>query len=287
MDNFIVFTSEGRIGRISLDTQSEVHVTTPTTPYSPRDPLSIAVDIQTNDTYWIDGSNIYRTSGGVTEVIIPSISNRPTALAIDWIGRLLYWTEANTRRLEVSSLDGRQRRVLLSGSIVGEVSSITLDMKHQYVFWTSPKVPHVYRANMDGSNPVLIIRSSDVTYPLSIAMDDDLSKLYVADIAQDRIYSFNLDGSHKTILVSTPDPRGLVVDETYLYWMNRDSGILYKMDKLLTVNDAVLNVVARDIYGFNSMSIKRKSLYDRRGNDNNDDNNNVQLFYLVFINRCL
>lgn len=266
IDNYIVIASEGSLGRISLDTQSGVYVTTPTSSYQPINPHSIAVDIQTNDTYWVDGSNIYKNSGGAIKVIISSISERPTALAIDWIGRMLYWAEGNTRRIEVSTLDGLQRKVLLSGSIVSEVSSIVLDMKHQYMFWAMPmaSLENVYRANMDGTAPTPIIRSTDVTQPSSIAIDDD-SKLYVADVIADKIYSFNLDGSHKRELGRTTDPKSIVVDDDYLYWMNRDSGVLHRVDKHVTVNNFVSAKVARNIDGFNSMSIKRKSAYDRRG----------------------
>lgn len=112
-----------------------VDVTTPTSP-SPQNAISIDVDLKTNDIYWIDerAASIYRTpfNGGPNQIILHSCNGsvRPTALAIDWIGRLIYWAESNTRRILVSHLNGSNRLVLFHGVLVGEVSSIVLDIKN-------------------------------------------------------------------------------------------------------------------------------------------------------------
>lgn len=36
----------------------------------------------------------------------------PDGLAVDWIGKKLYWTDSETNRIEVSNLDGSNRKVL-------------------------------------------------------------------------------------------------------------------------------------------------------------------------------
>lgn len=91
------------------------------------------MDLLLSDIYWIDSGfpGIYRVSfnGGARETIINCGIVRPTALAIDWIGRLLYWADSGTGRIEVSHLNGTGRRVLFHGIVVGEVSSIALDIK--------------------------------------------------------------------------------------------------------------------------------------------------------------
>lgn len=38
-------------------------------------------------------------------------------LAVDWVGRNLYWTDYILETIEVSSLDGSQRRVVFSENV--------------------------------------------------------------------------------------------------------------------------------------------------------------------------
>ena len=37
----------------------------------------------------------------------------PAGLAVDWVSRKLYWTDAGTDRIEVANLDGTMRTVLV------------------------------------------------------------------------------------------------------------------------------------------------------------------------------
>lgn len=38
----------------------------------------------------------------------------PDGIAIDWIADNMYWTDADTNRIEVSWLDGRYRKVIIT-----------------------------------------------------------------------------------------------------------------------------------------------------------------------------
>ena len=41
----------------------------------------------------------------------------PNGIAIDWIGRNLYWTDAGTNRIEVPRLDGSFRTSLIAANV--------------------------------------------------------------------------------------------------------------------------------------------------------------------------
>jgi low density lipoprotein receptor-related protein 5/6 len=41
----------------------------------------------------------------------------PEGIAVDWIGRNLYWSDTGTDRIEVSRLNGTSRRVLVSENL--------------------------------------------------------------------------------------------------------------------------------------------------------------------------
>ena len=41
----------------------------------------------------------------------------PDGIAVDWIADNLYWTDADTNKVEVARLDGRYRRVVVSSNL--------------------------------------------------------------------------------------------------------------------------------------------------------------------------
>ena len=72
---------------------------------------------------------------GPAQVVIQRQSFQPTSLAVDWIGRKLYWTDTMNQRLEVANLDGSSARILLSAS-QGIITprGLALDLKYTYVW---------------------------------------------------------------------------------------------------------------------------------------------------------
>ena len=45
--------------------------------------------------------------------MLPRLS-LPDGVAVDWVNDKLYWTDAETSRIEVSELDGTKRKLLFS-----------------------------------------------------------------------------------------------------------------------------------------------------------------------------
>ncbi len=119
---------------MSLDIHSNVDKTIPIFPKS-HSILSVDYDLKNDYVYWIEEGSpiIYRApaKGGKREVALQHGLIRPTALAIDWLGGNLYFSDSGTMRLEVCRLDGSSRKVLASDNNVGEVLSIVLDLNSQ------------------------------------------------------------------------------------------------------------------------------------------------------------
>lgn len=69
----------------------------------------------------------------------------PDGLAIDWITEKLYWTDSETNKLEVSSLDGKKRKVLYWDDI-DQPRAIALVPQERILFWTDwGEVPKIER----------------------------------------------------------------------------------------------------------------------------------------------
>ena len=73
--------------------------------------------------YWTDivHDSIQRAKIGAHnnsfETVIQFNLESPEGIAVDWIGRKLYWTDRSPGKVEVSELDGRNRAVLISENV--------------------------------------------------------------------------------------------------------------------------------------------------------------------------
>lgn len=54
----------------------------------------------------------------------------PESIAVDWVARNLYWTDSVTENIEVSTLDGAFRKVLLSENVTSP-RGLVLDPRTQ------------------------------------------------------------------------------------------------------------------------------------------------------------
>lgn len=72
----------------------------------------------------------------------------PDGLAIDWLTEKLYWTDSETNKLEVSSLDGKKRKVLYWEDI-DQPRAIALVPQDSIMFWTDwGEVPKIERGRI-------------------------------------------------------------------------------------------------------------------------------------------
>lgn len=60
------------------------------------------------------------------QTVVQAEVKHPEGIAVDWIGRNLYWSDTGTDRIEVSHLNGSSRRVLVSEKL-DEPRAIVVD----------------------------------------------------------------------------------------------------------------------------------------------------------------
>ena len=65
----------------------------------------------------IERTNLNNETNVSVEVIVKDDLNTPEGLAVDWINRKLYWVDADTSKIEVSDLDGRNRLPLVTSGL--------------------------------------------------------------------------------------------------------------------------------------------------------------------------
>lgn len=186
--------------------------------------------------YWSDvtalGSSIKRKCVGQNlngnnsyEVLHSATLQNPDGLAVDWIGRNLYWCDKGLDTIEVSSLDGKYRKILLHDGL-DEPRAIVLHPYLGQMFWSDwgDKV-HIGKASMDGSNPKVIVNES-LGWPNALTISYETEEIFWADAREDYIAVSDLDGKRIKIIASRAEnPQlklhhvfAIAVWEDYLFW---------------------------------------------------------------------
>lgn len=75
------------------------------TVYIPAPKLFSSVAVQTISRAFMNGSGV--------EAVIEFGLDYPEGMAVDWMGRNIYWADTGTNRIEVARLDGQYRQVLV------------------------------------------------------------------------------------------------------------------------------------------------------------------------------
>nr|XP_042716703.1 low-density lipoprotein receptor-related protein 2 isoform X5 [Chrysemys picta bellii] len=170
----------------------------------------------------------------------------PDGLAVDWVGRHLYWTDAGTNRIEVAKLDGRYRKWLIS-SLLDQPAAIVVNPKLGLMYWTDwGRQPKIECAWMDGQQRQTLV-SEDLGWPTGLSIDYlNNDRLYWSDSKENIIESMRPDGTDRTTVLhgEVSSPYSLDVFEGHLYWISKERGEVWKEDKfgngekvkVLTVN---------------------------------------------------
>ncbi|MBN3296498.1 LRP2 protein, partial [Amia calva] len=211
----------------------------------------VAVDFDrvTNRIYWADSSQMkiwsaLRNGTDIKETFSSGVT-APESIAVDWAGRNLYWTDSLLEMIEVSTLDGRYRTVLLSENITSP-RGLVLDARNftSYMFWTDwGQNPRIERAHMDGRMRKTII-TDKVYWPNGLALDYATQKLYFADAYLDYIDYCDYEGNNRQQVFASDlilqHPHGMTIFEDYVYWTERYTNKVIRANKWHGGNQKVM-----------------------------------------------
>uniref|UniRef100_A0A8C9EZD8 EGF-like domain-containing protein n=1 Tax=Pavo cristatus TaxID=9049 RepID=A0A8C9EZD8_PAVCR len=125
----------------------------------------------------------------------------PDGLAVDWVGRHLYWTDAGTNRIEVAKLDGRYRKWLVF-SLLDQPAAIAVNPKRGLMYWTDwGRQPKIECAWMDGQQRRTLV-SEDLGWPTGLSIDYlNNDRIYWSDSKENIIESMRHDGTDRAIVL--------------------------------------------------------------------------------------
>ncbi|XP_039255818.2 uncharacterized protein LOC120332606 isoform X1 [Styela clava] len=166
--------------------------------------VAVDVDIESDTIYWTDvsykGRGIYKatfSNGHNPRRIITEDVYEPNGIAVDWLAKNVYWTDAQMRSIYVAKENGQHKTLVVGG--LSEPRGIVVLPLHGIMFWSDQEDGTIETAAMDGSNRKVVI--GGLGWPNEIAVDVTRTKIYWIDGKKRTIESCNFDGtSWKKIL---------------------------------------------------------------------------------------
>lgn len=195
-------------------------------------------------------------------------NSKLTALAVDWVADNLYWAETDRTgskprgRIMVAKTDGRYRRALVNAGL--EIpTSIAVDPKLGRMFWADAgSAPKIEVSWMDGSKRRPLITEA-IRHPAGLTVDYSQDHMvYWVDTKLNTIEIMKPDGSRRRSIVKgdkLKHPVSLDVFESYLYWITKDSGELFRQDKF---GRGVQVAVQRNLANPSSLKGEPKCFYE-------------------------
>jgi low density lipoprotein-related protein 2 len=219
------------------------------------------------------GNKIYRlkqhnsTTVSNLETIITDQVGSVGGIAIDWIGKKLYYLLTTQLKLMVSDLNGYYRSTLLDYKVLQEPMSIAVDPSEGYIFFTDWKYPaYIGRVGMDGKNFTKII-TTDIGSPIGLTLDIITKRVFWSDTHLKRIEFCNYDGKGRYMPISTDQtvfPFAIAFYDGLIYWSDRSTDSLFSADALNGSNKIVLR--EGTIHSVSYMTVYHYSLQRKREN---------------------
>uniref|UniRef100_A0A0S7EG31 LRP2 n=1 Tax=Poeciliopsis prolifica TaxID=188132 RepID=A0A0S7EG31_9TELE len=195
---------------------------------------------------------------------------KPEGIAVDWVGRHIYWTDSGTNRIEVAKLDGRYRKWLVHTDL-DQPAAIIVNPSSGMMYWTDwGQNPKIEAAWMDGQHREVLVKKEDLGWPTGLALDYvNGNRIYWCDSKENIIESMKPDGTDRKIVISGDigNPYSLDVFEGNVYWTTKDKGEVWKTNKfgqgnkvkVLTINPWLTQVRIYQQYRHNQSGVNIKT----------------------------
>lgn len=125
-------------------------------------------------------------------------------MAVDWIGRNLYWVDSSLDTLEVASLNPPYHRTILIAQNLSQPRGLALDPRPniRFLFWTDWGIhPSVQRSDLDGQNRKILVNTK-IFWPNTLTLDLPTQRVYFADSKLDYIEFIDYQGNNRRRVIS-------------------------------------------------------------------------------------
>lgn len=181
-----------------------------------------------------------------------------TGLAVDWVGRNLYYLDGTRRSVRVLGMGKVEQIRTLIMNLTSYPASIALDVRNGMMYmalWSdlSPMRGEIYSASMNGSNFKPLVNES-IHWPTGLSISEDSNRLYWCDQHKQTIESVNLNGTDRKVDITgnLGQPSSLTLGRAGEFFVvSRSEGVVkhFKNHSLLdTINKTSTDIFDIKIY---------------------------------------
>ncbi|XP_060653408.1 LOW QUALITY PROTEIN: low-density lipoprotein receptor-related protein 6 [Drosophila nasuta] len=220
--NYIIFSQRNSFGRLLPNATDCPNVPLPV---SGKNIRAVDYDPITHHIYWIEGRShsIKRSLANGTKVNVLVNSGQPFDIAIDIIGRLLFWTCSYSNSINVTSFLGDPIGVIDTGDSE-KPRNIAVHAMKRLLFWSDVgNHQAIIRARVDGNERmVLAFKLEGVT---TLALDQQSDMIYYAH--GKRIDAMDINGKNVKTLVSMHISQVINIAALggFVYWLDDKTGV--------------------------------------------------------------